>query len=49
MSLVQIGKNVQQKEGFSAFIPNQFPPKGGFVCDDKIIKKLNNIFLFSND
>ncbi|MBL4694811.1 Fic family protein [Candidatus Gracilibacteria bacterium] len=25
---IEIGKNIQQKEGFSAFIPHPFPPKG---------------------
>ena len=25
---IKIGTNVRQKEGFSAFIPNAFPPKG---------------------
>lgn len=26
--LIEIGNNVRQKEGFSAFVPNAFPPKG---------------------
>lgn len=26
--LIEIGNNVRQKEGFSAFVPNTFPPKG---------------------
>ena len=37
----QIGKNIGQKEGYAAFIPNSFPPKGGFDFDAKIIKKSN--------
>lgn len=39
MNSVQIGKNIKQKEGFNAFVPNLFPPKEGFVCDVKILKK----------
>jgi len=41
MSKIEIGKNIQQKEGFKAFIPNPFPPKGGFEFDPKILKKNN--------
>ena len=25
---IEIGKNIHQKEGFSAFMPTSFPPKG---------------------
>lgn len=39
MKIIQIGENIQQKEGFKAFIPNSFPPKGGFYFDSKILKK----------
>lgn len=39
MEIIEIGKNIQQKEGFKAFIPNPFPPKGGFDFDSKILKK----------
>lgn len=37
-----IGQNIQQKEGFKAFIPNHFPPKEGICFNGNIIKK-NNI------
>ena len=36
---IEIGKNIRQKEGFSAFIPNQFPPKGIFDLSTKILIK----------
>jgi len=39
MEIVEIGKNVQQTKDFKAFIPNPFPPKGGFNFDSKILKK----------
>ncbi len=39
MEIIEIGKNIHQKEGFKAFIPNSFPPKGGFNFDSKILKK----------
>ncbi|MDP3014913.1 MAG: Fic family protein [bacterium] len=39
MNTVEIGKNRPQKEGFNAFIPNLFPPNGGFSFDAKILKK----------
>mgnify|MGYP001273111762 CR=1 FL=1 len=39
MKRVEIGKNVIQKEGFEAFIPNPFPPKQGFECCSKTLKK----------
>lgn len=35
----EIGKNIRQREGFAAFIPNPFPPKGGFNFDASVIKK----------
>lgn len=41
MKLVKIGKKIEQKEGFKAFIPDLFPPKDGFEFDPKIIKKSN--------
>lgn len=41
MESFQIGFNKEQKEGFKAFIPNFFPPKGGFNFDAEIIKKSN--------
>ena len=36
---IEIGKNIQQVKGFKAFIPNPFPPKGGFDFDVNILKK----------
>jgi Fic family protein len=36
-----IGSNKKQKEGFSAFVPNKYPPKAGFNFDSKILKKDN--------
>lgn len=39
MKKIEIGKNIQQKEDFKAFIPNFFPPRDGFDFDAKILKK----------
>lgn len=39
MKSIEIGQLKEQKEGFMAFIPEPFPPKGGFEFDPKIIKK----------
>lgn len=39
MEILEIGKYIQQKEGFKAFIPNPFPPKDGFNFDLNIVKK----------
>ena len=39
MKSIEIGQLKQQKEGFKAFIPAPFPPKGGFAFDPKILKK----------
>ena len=36
---MKIGKYIQQKGGFRAFVPNPFPPKGGFNFNPKILKK----------
>ncbi|MEI7670310.1 MAG: Fic/DOC family N-terminal domain-containing protein, partial [Pseudomonadota bacterium] len=36
---IEIGKIIKQKQGFSAFIPNKFPPKEGFKFDSYILKK----------
>jgi len=41
MLKIEIGKNIQQKEGFKAFVPDPFPPKAGFDLDPKILKKNN--------
>ncbi len=39
MEIIEIGKNIQQTEGFKAFIPNPFPPKAGFNFNSVILKK----------
>jgi Fic family protein len=39
MKTIQIGVNKLQKEGFKAFIPNKFPPKGDLGLSPQIIKK----------
>lgn len=39
MKPIEIGQLRRQKEGFKAFIPGPFPPKGGFKFDPKILKK----------
>jgi Fic family protein len=36
---MELGKNIKQKEGFTAFIPNPFPPSGGFEFDASLLKK----------
>ncbi len=36
---IEIGKNVRQKEGFSAFVPNPFPPKGLFELSTELLIK----------
>lgn len=41
MKSIEIGKNIQQKEGFKAFVPYPFPPSGGFDFDQNILKKNN--------
>jgi len=41
MPKIKIGKNIQQKGSFKAFVPNPFPPKAGFDFDPKILKKNN--------
>lgn len=35
----KIGRYIQQKGGFKAFAPFDFPPKGGFVISPKLYKK----------
>jgi Fic family protein len=39
MKKMEIGKNIQQIEGYKAFIPNKFPPVEGFSFDSQILKK----------
>lgn len=41
MRTVEIGALRTQPGGFKAFIPNPFPPKGGFEFDPAILKKNN--------
>ncbi|MEI7498580.1 MAG: Fic family protein [Candidatus Falkowbacteria bacterium] len=36
---MQIGKYIKQKEGHRAFIPNPFPPEGGFAISPKLYKR----------
>ncbi|MBL7073699.1 Fic family protein [candidate division KSB1 bacterium] len=38
MKNIKIGTNIEQKDGFKAFIPNPFPPKEGFGFDPKTFK-----------
>jgi len=37
--ILKIGQNQKQPQGYSAFIPEKFPPKEGFVFDPKVVKK----------
>jgi Fic family protein len=39
MKRIELGKNVAQKQGFKAFIPHPFPPREGFVWDERLLKK----------
>ena len=41
MKSIEIGTIRTQPGGFKAFIPNPFPPKGGFDFDPRILKKNN--------
>lgn len=36
---IEIGKNIKQREGFFAFVPNPFPPNGIFDLSTKILIK----------
>lgn len=36
---LQIGRYIQQKEGYGAFTPFDFPPKSGFAISSKMYKK----------
>src|SRR3989339_1329187 len=40
-----IGTLIQQPTGFKAFVPNAFPPKGGFIFDGGIVKKASRATL----
>jgi len=39
MKPLELGKFISQPQGFKAFTPNPFPPKGSFDFDPKILKK----------
>src|SRR5258708_2597020 len=39
MKVYKIGTNIQQKEGFKAFVPDTFPPKDGLNFDPVLLKK----------
>lgn len=41
MKKIEIGKYISQKEGFKAFVPSSFPPKGNFEFDARVNKKSN--------
>jgi Fic family protein len=41
MNVVKIGSNIEQPQGFKAFIPLPFPPKEGFNFNPRILKKDN--------
>ncbi|MDD4938615.1 MAG: Fic family protein [Candidatus Omnitrophica bacterium] len=40
--MLTIGKYIQQKAGYKAFVPEKFPPAGLFLNDSKIVKLLAN-------
>lgn len=40
---IGIGKNIKQKDGFSAFILNPFPPDGLFDFPQTILLKTTDI------
>jgi Fic family protein len=40
-----IGQHITQPQGFKAFVPNSFPPKGGFNFSTSIIKKASEATL----
>ncbi|MFH0798660.1 MAG: Fic/DOC family N-terminal domain-containing protein [Pseudomonadota bacterium] len=39
MKHIDLGKNIEQIQGFKAFIPHAFPPKEGFDWDAHLLKK----------
>ena len=39
LNKAKIGRYIKQKEGFSAFIPFDFPPKEGFQISPRLYKK----------
>ncbi len=42
MKRIELGNYIEQKGGFKAFLPNPFPPKGGFEWDAKLLKKADD-------
>jgi hypothetical protein len=40
--MITIGRYIQQKGNYKAFIPEKFPPKGLFFHEPKIIKLLSD-------
>ncbi len=42
MKPIELGKNIEQKGGFKAFILHPFPPKQGFDWDSQLLKKANH-------
>src|SRR3989304_9582516 len=41
MKRIELGKNIEQTQGFKSFIPHPFPPKEGFDWDTHLLKKDN--------
>jgi len=41
MKSIEIGKIIQQLQGFKAFVPHPFPPQTGFEFDVKLLKKVD--------
>ena len=39
MKTIELGKNIEQKQGYKAFVPHPFPPKEGFDFDLPLLKK----------
>ena len=39
MKPIELGKNIDQRQGFMAFIPHPFPPKEGFDWNLRLVKK----------
>lgn len=39
MKRIELGKNIEQIQGFKSFVPHPFPPKEGFDWDSQLLKK----------
>ncbi len=39
MKPLELGKNIEQKQGFKAYIPGPFPPREGYAWDSQLLKK----------